>query len=195
MLSVFGWMPFRCLKLLAISAALLCWSGHLKAEELDIAGRGTVIVEPPAGWTVNGEAANSSDGRVIGYAIAINPSGDLNAKCLVTFAFVEQCDRNREQIREELLAACQPFVAGSVEKKATLNDFSLKRGYGAYCLFTDASLVDQPVKKGDFKVMGSGMIQLSAKLIGVVSIFADERNSPEFNAMVQTVNALELRDN
>lgn len=92
-----------------------------------------------------------------------------------------------------MLRITKEFVAQSVEKKAILRDFSLKQGYGAYCTFTDASLVGKEPKKDDYKVMASGQVQLSDEVLGVVSIFADAADGPEFKSMLAIINSLDLK--
>jgi len=160
------------------------------AADFDLGGHGVLSVDVPEKWTVNSEPAAKTDGTQIGYAFAIKPLNDANAKCLLTFAYVNDGKPDQERIRNKVLAACEDFVADSVEKKKNLKDFSLKQGYGAYCVFTDASLVDKKPKSGDYKVMGSGIVQLSDNLLGVVSIFADDVDSKEFKSMIQVINGL-----
>jgi hypothetical protein len=145
-------------------------------------------------WTVNGQPASRQDGTQIGYTLVINPLNDANAKCLVTFAYAKKGPIDRQRIRKDLLQACEHFVADSVEKTSKLNDFSLKQGYGAYCLFTDASLVGKAPTKGDYKIMGSGIAQLSDEVLGAVSIFADEADGKEFKAMLAAINSLKLKN-
>jgi len=71
---------------------------------------------------------------------------------LLTFAYTTNGAPNKEVIRKEVLRTCEEFVSESVEKKKNLRDFSLEKGYGAYCLFTDASLVGKKAKPGDYKI-------------------------------------------
>jgi hypothetical protein len=86
----------------------------------------------------------------------------------------------------------EQFVSESVEKKKNLKDFSLERGYGAYCVFTDAALVGKKAKPGQYKAMGSGQLQPSEDIVGVVSLFADDAESEEFVAMVSIINSLKV---
>jgi hypothetical protein len=174
--------------------ALLFSALTIHAAEFDLGSRGLLSIEAPDKWTVTGEPAARPDSTQIGYAIAIKPLNDANAKCLVTFAYVKKGPPDRESIRKDVLRASEQFVADSVEKKQNLKDYSLKQGYGAYCLFTDASLVGKPSQKGDYKVMGSGIVQLSDEVLGVVSIFADEVDGKEFKAMLAAINSFKLKN-
>ena len=91
------------------------------------------------------------------------------------------------------MRATEGFVEQSVEMKANLKDFAIKQGFGAYCTFTDASLVGKEIKKDDYKMMGAGQIQFSDEVPGVVSIFAEAADGPEFKSMVGIINSRELK--
>src|SRR5258708_942585 len=114
------------------------------AAEFDLGSRGLLSIEPPKSWTVSGEPAARSDGTQIGYALAIKPLNDANAKCLVTFAYIKKGPPDRERIRKDALQACEQFVASSIEKSKNLKDFSLKQGYAANSVFTNPSLLGNP---------------------------------------------------
>jgi hypothetical protein len=161
--------------------------------EFDLGTHGKLSITVPDDWRVNGKAIDRPGGTPLGYAFAIKPRGDANAKCLLTFAYATNGAPNKEIIRKEVLRVCEDFVSESVEKKANLKDFSLEKGYGAYCLFTDASLVGKQAKPGDYKVMGSGQVQPADNMLGVVSLFADEADSKEFKAMVKIINSLKVK--
>src|SRR6266481_2565497 len=137
--------------------------------EFDLGTHGKLSVTVPDDWSINGKAVNRPDGTAIGYAFAIKPRSDANAKCLLRFAYTTNGVPNKEIIRKEVLRICEEFVSESVEKKKNLKDFSLAKGYGAYCLFTDASLVGKNVKPGEYKIMGSGEVQPADNMVGAVS--------------------------
>ena len=164
-----------------------------QGAEFDLGTHGTLSVTVPDGWRVNGKAAIRPDGTSIGYAFAIKPRSDANAKCLLTFAYTTNGAPNKEVIRKEVLRTCEELVSESVEKKKNLRDFSLEQGYGAYCLFTDASLVGKKAKPGDYKVMGSGVVQPADNMLGVVSLFADEADGEELKAMIKIIDSLKVK--
>lgn len=164
-----------------------------RAAEFDLGTHGTLSVSVPDDWSINGKAVNRADGTPIGYAFAIKPRSDANAKCLLTFAYTTNGAPNKEAIRKEALRNTEQFVSDSVEKKQNLKDFSLGTGFGSYCFFTDASLVGKKVKPGDYKVMGSGQVQPADKLMGVVSLFADEADGLEMKAMLKIINSLKVK--
>ena len=165
-----------------------------QAAEFDLGTYGTLSVTVPNDWSINSKAVNKSDGTPIGYAFAIKPRSDANAKCLLTFAYTTNGAPNKEDIRKEVLRITEQFVSQSVEKKQNLKDFSLGTGFGSYCLFTDASLVGKKVKPGDdYKVMGSGQVQPADNVVGVVSLFADEGDGVEMKAMLKIINSLKVK--
>ena len=163
------------------------------AADVDLGTHGILSFAVPETWTVNSNAANRPDGSPVGFALAFKPRGQANAKCLLTLAYVKKTKLDKERIRQEVLRITEGFVAQSVEKKANLRDFALKQGCGAYCVFTDAELVGKEPKRDDYKVMGSGQVQLSEEVLGVVSLFADAADGPEFKSMLAIINSLELK--
>jgi hypothetical protein len=165
----------------------------IQAAEFDLGTHGTLSVTVPDHWSINGKAANRPDGTPIGYSFAIKPRTAANAKCLLTFAYTTNGAPNKEVIRKEALRSTEQFVSASVEKKKNLKDFSLEKGYGCYCLFTDASLVGKKATPGDYKVMGSGLVQPAENLVGVVSLFADEADGEEMKGMLKIINSLKVR--
>jgi hypothetical protein len=165
----------------------------IQAAEFDLGTHGTLSVTVPDSWSINGKAANRPDGTPIGYAFAIKPRSAANAKCLLTFAYTTNGAPNKEAIRKEVLRITEQFASESVEKKQNLKDFSLEKGYGCYCLFTDASLVGKKPPPGDYKVMGSGQVQPADNLVGVVSLFADEADGEEMQTMLKIINSLKVK--
>lgn len=161
--------------------------------DFDLGTRGTLSITLPEDWKIKGEPAKDKDGTPIGYAFAIKPRSDANAKCLLTFAYIKNGAPNKEAIRKKVLRGTREILASSVEKEQNLKDFTLQSGYGAYCVFTDASLVGKPSKSDDYKVIGSGEVQPGDNMLGVVSIFADDANGKEFKDMIKIINSLNLK--
>lgn len=171
--------------------AFLAFAG--RGAEFDLGEHGTLSVTVPESWSVTSKAANRSDGTPIGYAFAFKPRSDAMAKCLLTFAYVTNRVPDKQTIQKDVLRACEPFVEQSVEKKKNLREFALAKGYGAYCIFTDASLVGKKPEPGDYKVMGSGIVQPGNEVLGVVSLFAENAESEEFKTMIKIIDSLRLK--
>jgi hypothetical protein len=160
--------------------------------DFELGTNGNLSIAIPDDWSVSAKSADSS-GLSVGYAFAFKPRNDSNAKCLLTFVYKANSVTNREAIRAEVLRITKQFVADSVEKKQNLTDFALTRGYGAYCLFTDATLIGTKSVPGEYKIMGSGRIQLNDHVGGVVSLFADDAKGKEMAAMIKIINSLKLK--
>lgn len=167
---------------LAILSALSCYGA-----DFDLGPHGVLSVTVPDGWIAKVEPPGKG-----GDALSFTPADGSNAKCLLTFIYGIKRTPAKTIIRAEVLRIVQQLVPQSVEKKANLEDFSLEKGVGAYCVFTDASLVGKEVKPGDYKVMGSGQVQPSEDMVGVVSLFADDAAGKEFKAMVNIINSLKV---
>ena len=76
-----------------------------------------------------------------------------------------------------------------METKVTPHAFAVRQGFGAYGLFTDKKRVGQPVKKGDMKIMASGIIQPNEDLLIVVTLLTDDAEGAD-KAMLGAVNSL-----
>jgi hypothetical protein len=177
-------------KLCVFCVALSVIAGY--GADFNLGTRGMLSVTVPEDWSVNGKPANRPDGIAVGYAFAFKPRSGANAKCLLTFAYITNRVPDKEVIRKEVLRITKQFVSGSVEKKQNVKDFALKQGHGAYCLFTDASMVGKKAPPGDYKVMGSGQVQLSDDVIGVVSLFADDPEGEEMKTMIKIIDSLKV---
>jgi len=185
--------PGSNMKRLWIALLLCSATSQLLGADFDLGTNGALTIRVPEKWTVAGKAADRPDGSHLGYALALKPMGGEHAKCLITFAYVHEPAVDRERIRKQVVDATKQLVSGSVEKKQSLKDFKLSQGYGAYCVFTDASLIGKEPEGDDYRVLGSGVIQLSGNVLGVVSIFADDASGLEFKSMLEALNTMELR--
>ena len=185
--------PFRSVKLVLMLWMLVPVAMSIRAADFDLGTHGVLSITAPENWIVKGQPAARPDGTPIGYTMAIKPPGDVNAKCLLTFAYGDGSKPALTRVRNKVLDVCEEFVANSVEKKKTLKDFPLKAGFGAYCVFTDAAMVGKKPEIGEYKIMGSGVIELNGDLHGAVSIFADEVDGKEFRAMIEAISSLTLK--
>ena len=111
----------------------------------------------------------------------------------MTFFFTTKGPATPTALRAELQRTTEPFLQKSVEKKLDIKDFSLGQGFGAYCVFTDASLVGKTPKAGDYKVMGSGQIRPAADVLGALTLLSNAADGPEFNAMLKMVESMRVK--
>jgi hypothetical protein len=171
------------MKSFALFLALLALPLAARADKVDLGPHGTFTITPPSGWTVSTKSKGDQ-----GTAITLTPPGDANAACLINVSIVPVTEPvTREKVQEQTLAICDQFVDASVEKKKILREFAMAQSFGYYCVFTDASMVGQPAKKGEFKVIGVGVVRLRDDVMAAVGISADDEKSPEFAAMLAAV--------
>lgn len=146
----------------------------------------------PEGWKAECRAKKMPDGTEKGFILGFEPTNNPVAGCLINFSYITNEEPNKATLQKDLLRMAEGIVPKSVEKKATVKEFSLEKGYGAYCLFTDASLVGKPVPKGEFRVMGVGLIQPSTDALGVVSMMTDDATTKEFKMLLKVIDTVKL---
>ena len=173
------------MKTAALFFALLAAPLAATAVTIDLGPAGHFTLTPPPGWT-----ASTKQQPDAGTTILLKAPPDVNASCVVNVVPVPKDEpMTNEVVREKVLSLGDQFVEASVEKKKVLHDFELARGYGCYCLFTDASMVDKPPEKDNFKVVMVGVIRFNDDLAAVVSMLTDDAASPEYAAMMKSVTS------
>ncbi len=158
-------------------------------DTIDLGSHGSLSLSVPSGWKLSSHKEEDS-----GYALTLSPPASENAKCLLNITFVpEPKPVAKESVDEQVLSVCDQFVDQSVEKKKVLREFGLSGGaYGSYCVFTDASMVGQPSKHDEFKVIGIGIIHFRDDVMAAVSIAADQEDGGDFSAMLSAVRGATL---
>lgn len=166
--------------------ALLLLPAFLSAETIALGLHGSLGIGVPKGWTLSTQKEEDS-----GVAITLSPPAGVNAKLLLNIAFVpEPKPVTKEEVNEKVLTVCDQFVDASVEKKKTLADFGVKApAFGSYCIFTDASLVGQPAKPDEFKVIAVGIVRYSDDVMAAVSVAGDDARGADFNAMMAAISS------
>jgi hypothetical protein len=165
--------------------ALLALPLVSRAETVDLGTHGKFSVAVPDGWKYSVNQMEAS-----GFAVTLTPPGTANASCLLTLVYVDNPEPlSKEKVQGQVLSACDQFVDQSVEKKKTLQEFTVPGAYGVYCLFTDASMVGKPPQKDMFKAVALGEVFLADDLTMSVSMLFDDANGPEFKAMLAAVSS------
>ncbi len=170
------------MKPLLLAAALLtCPAAH--AGSVALGTYGTFEITEPKGWTVSTHAQEET-----GVAVLLTPPASVNARCVLNVSVVSPAEPvSKETIREQVQSVSEQFVAASVEKEKTLQEFKVSSGYGAYCLFTDASEVGKPVKPEVFKNVVIGIIRLSDGDAIAVSLLFNDPSGPDLAAMLESL--------
>ena len=175
------------MKRLLLSALLLLPLSAL-ADTVDLGAHGTLSIDVPKGWKL---ASTKSDA---GFDLVIAPPEGVNAKLLFSVVFVPNgATAVKADVDDKVLAEAEQFVGISVEKKKTLRKYAMAGdAYGAYCVFTDASLVGKPPEKDNFKVITVGILWFNDSVGVSVSEVCDDEKGPEFAAMLAAINSTTL---
>jgi hypothetical protein len=172
-------LPLLALLLLPLSAP---------ADTVDLGTHGTLTITPPKGWTIVTQKEEDA-----GFVLLFSPPPDVNAKLIMNVVFPpEKQPLSKQAIQEEAEAAGDQWVDSSVEKKKVVREFKLSAGYGAYCVFTDASRVGKPPEKDNFKMVATGILWFSDDVKAGVTLVADDEKGPDFMAMVAAVSSATL---
>src|SRR5688572_15986951 len=158
-----------------------------QVETLDFGSRGKLTIYLPGDWKV---ASTDMAGT---YTVTLTPRKEsVNASCTVAVTFPNE-DRfdtkNRLKIRVE--ADAYAHAEGSVEGKAIAKEFSLSKGYGFYCSFTDPELRGKPPQPGNYKVMTVGKIRLTPQVLVDVQIMADGFRDEPYQQLLGAIEGME----
>lgn len=165
-----------------------------QGAEFDLGTHGTLSLTVPTDWRFASKAINKSNGTPIGITIVLGPQRDETiARGKLTMLYATNGAPNKDVVRKDVLRTADLPASKSVEKQKTLKEFSLEKGYGAYCVFTDASLVGKTPKAGDFKVMATGEVQPADNLVGMVTLFANELDGADLKAMIKIINSIKVK--
>jgi hypothetical protein len=172
------------MKSLLLPLALLMLPVAAPAETVDLGTHGTFSIAVPKGWKLTFHKEEET-----GVAVTLSASASVNAKLLINVTYVmEPKPVSKDLVDEQVMSVSDQFVDQSVEKKKTLRNFNMSgSAYGAYCVFTDASLVGQAPKTDEFKVIGIGVIHFTDEVMAAVSVAGDDEKGPDFAAMLGAV--------
>jgi len=174
------------MKIPTLVLSLLLAGAPALADTVDLGPHGMLSITVPKGWRLT--SAKQAD---VGVTLQLIPEGDANAQGLMTVVFVEKGESSsKDDVDEKTLTAADNFIGQSLEKKKVLKHFDMSGGaYGAYCYFTDASLVGAPTKKGDFKGVASGIVRFNDEVSGGVTLLTDDEKGDDFAAMLAAVSS------
>jgi len=174
-----GYLRLSILLLLPLSAL---------ADTVDLGTHGAFTIAVPKDWKL------TSTNQDTGVDLAIVAPGGANAQLLFKIAYLPQgATVAKADVDGKVVAECRGFLSRSVEKRAVLRKYSMTGdACGAYCLFTDASLVGKPPEKDNFKVFTFGIIWFNNAVdVSVVQVCDDEKG-PEFATMLAMTNSATL---
>lgn len=171
------------------SAALLFFGQSIAtAEDFDLGKKGTLSMDLPEGWRAEFQALAD-----VGANVTVRPEGTLNMACKITVLFLpEPKDLTPEETLENWKRTLSPMASGSVEKTPKTIKLQLKKGFGFYAIFTDASLVGKPPEPRNYKISAPGMIKLNKETLLATTLFSDDKDSQEFAALIKMLESVKL---
>ena len=160
----------------------------VRAESVSLGTHGSLELAVPEGWQLSSRAVAE-----MGRNIQLTPKNGANARCLTSVIY----QRNPKPIDKAAIehlfrAGCERFVSGSVEQKTNLKELPLSPAYGLCATFTDASLVGQPPKVDDYKVMTNAMIQFNDEVSAAVTVLTDDEHGTEQQQLIQMFSGLKI---
>jgi hypothetical protein len=169
-------------------SALLLLPLCLFADTVDLGTHGTLTLAVAKDWKL------TSTKQDTGVDLVIAAPGGANAQLLFSVIYVPHgATALKADVDGKVVAEGGGFLAMSVEKKAVLRKYTMAGdAYGAYCVFTDASLVGKPPEKDNFKVVTVGIIWFNDAVGVSVSQVCDDEKGPEFATMLATTNSATL---
>jgi hypothetical protein len=173
-------------------AIALCL-GCLLAGDHSLGALGTVALEPAKTWSVRELPPGRAAASALGPTLVLEASGTQASRGFLTFYRSREGKLSPENLRRLTQENNEGLLSGSVEKRHDLKDLPVKDGLGAYSVFTDAFLVGQKTREGEYPVLASGLVQLGDGLLVKVSLFTDQAQGPELKAMLAMVGSLRLK--
>ena len=169
-------------------SALLLLPLSAFADTVDLGTHGTLTIAVPKDWKL------TSTKQETGVDLLVAAPGGANAQLLFSVIYVPHgATAVKADVDGKVVAEAGGFLSMSVEKKTVLRKYSLAGdAYGAYCVFTDASLVGKPPEKDNFKVVTVGIIWFNDAVGVSVSQVCDDENGPEFATMLAMTNSAVL---
>jgi hypothetical protein len=169
--------------------ALLCFLVSMsfgQAADFNWAGHGTIDLDSPPQWKLRGTATEEG-----GYTFIASPRSGANALLQISVLAVPPAlVLTDSDLRLRLHDSLHTYIDQSVEKEFRVQDLSCRQGKGWYAELTDSSLVGQPPKTDEFKVMRSALLLLESHTMAVVTMLFDDPQGPEPGEMLAIVASL-----
>ena len=179
-------MKKQLLLLLAFGALLTAAA----AEKIDVGAGKVAHLTLPTDWKRTELGADSPAAGKSAHYVTKNGSNDEVLISLLPTAGDRTGDQ--ENLRAMAEIATAQFVTGSVEGKADFKEVKFGGATGLTVTFTDASLVDKPSTKGDFKVVTACFFYLSENILVAATIFSADVKSQAYADSLRIVKSMSL---
>lgn len=165
----------------------------VSAETIKLSDGRTARVTLPETWmaakVLEGLPENSPETTTVRY---VTKSGSNDAVLLTLIPMADEKYEDRALLRALVEESTRQFVDGSVERKASLQEFKVDGRTGFACLFTDAELVGKPTEKDNYKTITSLFVYLGDNVMLAATIFSDDPAGKAYAEGVRLVQSLTL---
>jgi hypothetical protein len=176
------------LRLYSVLVALISGCCGLLADEFDLGTHGKLRIDVAPNWVAQGDSSGAP-----GYNITIKPNNEVNAAARITVLYLSgNSSISDTEMQTRFASSLEKLASGSLETRADLKRLKLASGTGFYASFTDASLAGKPSQPGNYKVMTNGMAKLGDDLVLALTLFSDDKTSPEYVAGMKMFESVKL---
>jgi hypothetical protein len=161
------------------------------AERIDLGAGRAARLTLPANWeaTKGPESQTENSARAVTVRYATK-DGSNDAVLITLLPMPDELLADPALLRELVELSTHQFIDASVERKAYLKEIKVAGKTGYACLFTDAALVGQPVRKDDYKTITICFVYLGDSLLLAATIFSDDPSAPAFAEARRLVQSL-----
>jgi hypothetical protein len=157
-----------------------------QAADFNWADHGTIDLDVPPDWKLRGTATEEG-----GYTFIATPRAETHALLQISVLNVPAAlVLSDDDLRLRLHDSLRTYIDQSVEKEFRVQDLACRQGKGWYAELTDASLIGQPVKPEEFKIMRSALLLLDPRTLVIATMLFDDAHAPEAGAMLKIVASM-----
>ena len=157
-----------------------------QAADFNWSDHGTINLDSPPNWKLRGTATEEG-----GYTFIASPRSAANALLQVSILAVPPTlVLTDSDLRLRLHDSLRTYIDQSVEKEFRVKDLACRQGKGWYADLTDVSLVGQPPKPEEYKVMRSALLLLEPQTMAICTMLFDDPKAPEPAEMLAIVASL-----
>ncbi len=184
----------RLLPLFVCAFLASCLSVRAADQTIDLGGGHAAILTVPDGWKTE-KPDLPAEVNQSGHLIRLVPKNGANTEVIISLSIDDDKSRaDPEGLRSARRDKVEPKLPGSVETKADVQDFKTPHGSGCMTTITDAKLVGQPPKPGDYKVATIILLRLADQVVANAMLFFDDPKIPEHDAMLAALRSLAVKE-
>lgn len=157
-----------------------------QAADFNWSDHGTIDLDAPPSWKLRGTATEEG-----GYTFIASPRSGANALLQVSvLAVPPSLILTDNDLRLRLHDSLRTYIDQSVEKEFRVQDLTCRQGKGWYAELTDSTLVGQPAKPEEYKVMRSALLLLEPHTVAIATMLFDDPRAAEPGEMLAIVASL-----